>query len=244
MILPNVRASFGRNEVDAVLDLLARDEDQTRTAQERRMHEQGLDALLDDPRTLNALMASRGIGTVPAPLVFYLLVRHGLLEHGIGDRTLADYLAALLLEFGRGARAYAVDDADGDRFYYLVDIVQAMESATGREAFLLKVHLGDFALWLSGLFPGRITARVQRRGAPGLDYYDELGATGYRLAADSHDAEDHGLDVLYRTCADSFSALRVALNRVSDRYLFPTAGDPVDRLLRQVADRFRLGRRD
>ena len=32
--------------------------------------------------------------------------------------------------------------------------------------------------------------------------------------------------------------LRVALNRISDRDPFPVAGDPVDRVLRQVADQF------
>lgn len=243
MILPNVRASFGREEVETVLGLLAGDDDDARAGAERRMRERGLDALLDDPRTLNALMGSGGISAARARLAFYLLVRHMLLEHGVRDRTLADYLAALLIEFGRGDRAYTIEEADGERLEYLVDIVQTMESADGREAFLLKVHLGNFALWLSGLFPDRIAARVERRGAPGFAYYEQLGATGYRLAADSNDAENHGLDELYRSCAESFPALRIALNRISDRYLFPATGDPVDRLLRQVADRFRLGGR-
>src|SRR5690606_41670116 len=66
-----------------------------------------------------------------------------------------------------------------------------------------------------------------------------MGATGYALAADTADAESYGLDGLYRSCSRSFPALRVALNLISDRYLFPTKGDPINRLLRQVADRFR-----
>lgn len=240
MILPNVRASFGRHEVDHVLHLLAGDDERARGRHEARLEERGLDALLDDPRTLNALMAADGLSTAPARLAFYLLVRHALLEHGIRDRELADYLAALLINFGRGGRAYTVHDGDDDRFYYLVDIVQASESATGRRAFLLHAHLGNLALWKSGLFPDHITARVHRRGAPGIEYYEELGSTGYRRAADSDDAESHGLNEIYRTCAEAFTDLRIALNRISDRYLFPAAGDSIDRLLRQVADRFRL----
>jgi len=205
----------------------------------RRLREEGFDALLDDPRTLNALMSSGGISGAPAPLVFYLLVRHALLEDGIRDRVIADYLAALLLHFGVRDRARRVEEGSEERYDYLVDILQAIEYASGRHAFLLKAHLGNYALWLSGLFADHIVARVHRRGAPGLEYYEEVGATGYRMAADTSQAETYGLDRLYRTCAERFPALRMALNHIADRYLFPSAGDPIDRLLRQVADRFR-----
>jgi hypothetical protein len=114
--------------------------------------------------------------------------------------------------------------------------MEAAANATGHRQFLLRAHLGEYALWLSGLFPDYITARVQRRGAPGLGYYEELGASGYRSAADHRDAERNGLDRVYRSCAATFTGLRVALNRVSDRHLFPLRGDPVNRLLRQTND--------
>lgn len=239
MILPNVRASFGREEAGFLLGLTAGDDEGARRREEERLREEGIDAILDDPRTLNAVLASGGISTAPAPLVFYLLVRHALLEDGINNPVIADYLAALLLEFGRGDRARRpTDDADGREYDYLADLVEAIGGATGHDAFLLRAHLGNCALWLSGLFPDYITARVERRGAPGIRYYEEMGATGYRLAADTVDAENWGLDHLYRTFADNFPALRIALNRIADRHLFPMRGDPIDRLLRQIADRF------
>ncbi|NIQ54284.1 MAG: hypothetical protein GWN71_21220, partial [Gammaproteobacteria bacterium] len=73
-------------------------------------------------------------------------------------------------KFGEENRAYRIDDTDQTTYFYLVDILSDMDGATGRRAFLLRAHLGNFALWLSGLFPDRIQARV-RRGAPGLEYY-------------------------------------------------------------------------
>lgn len=240
MILPNVRASFGRAEASFVLGLLAAGDSKARERAEDRLREEGFDALLDDPRTLNAVLTSGGIEGAPPRLVFYVLVRHALLENGIQDRMIADYLASLLLEFGRGDRAQRIDAASDEQYTYLADIVQALGSASGRRAFLLRVHLGNRALWLSGLFPDYLMARVHRRGAPGIEYYEEMGATGYALAADTADAESYGLDELYRACSRSFPALRVALNHISDRYLFPTQGDPINRLLRQVADRFRM----
>jgi len=235
MILPNVRASFGRAEASYVIWLLTRGSETEQDQMYARVAEEGFDSVLDDPRTFNALLAHGGFSTASESLVLYLLVRHALLESSIDDRLLADYIAALLIAFGKGRRAYRVDD-EPPEFEYLVDIMQAAEAATGHRAFLLRAHLGEFALWSSGLFPDYITARVQRKGAPGLDYYEELGASGYRQAADHNAAQANGLDRVYRQCADDFPALRVALNRIADRHLFPRRGDSIERLLRQVRD--------
>src|SRR5690606_4701572 len=197
MILPNVRSSLGRDDVALLIGLLSQGDPRAREREEARVREEGLDAVLDDPRTLNALLGSDGISRIPSRLVFYLLVRHSLLEAGVESAAAADYLAAMLLEFGQSQRAYRPTEDWKETYRCLVDIVAALESAKGREAFLLRAHLGNFALWLSGLSPDHITARVNRRGAPGLRYYEEMGATGYRLAADCRDAEDWWLDVLY-----------------------------------------------
>jgi hypothetical protein len=239
MILPNVRASFGRNEAAYLLRLLAQGSTEARERLEDRLHGEGFDAVLDDPRTLNALMAAGGISPAPETLLFYVLVRHALLEQGITDRALADYLASLLIHFGERDRAFRIAEDDDQRYRYLVDIVEALERASGRRAFLLRAHLGNYALWLSGLFPDYVTARVERRGAPGLEYYEAMGASGFRVAAAFAEARRYGLNRLYERCAESFPHLRVSLNRIADRYMFPTHGDPVNRLLRQVADRFR-----
>lgn len=236
MILPNVRASFGRTEVGAILSAVAGSDSGARDELSARLRDGGLDALLDDPRTLNAVLTGEHHGS-PA-LVFYLLVRHALLESGLDDRTLADYIAAVLVEFGREDRAYRIAPDDPDTFFYLVDLVAAAETADGRRRFLVRAHLGNFALWLGGIFPDHVTYRVQRRGAPGLDYVEALGASGYRMAADSRIADQHGLSALYRTAADVFPELRIALNRVSDRYFFPGRKGSVGRLLRQVSDAF------
>jgi hypothetical protein len=236
VILPNVRASFGRPEASFIIWLLTRGSENERDRAEERLRVEGFDSILDDPRTLNALLAHGGFSSAPPPLVFYVLVRHAMLEGNITDRVMADYIAALLIEFGQGRRAYRIADEEQPEYHYLVDLLEAAEHATGHRQFLLRAHLGEYALWLSGLFPDHIAARVQRRGAPDLVYYEELGATGYRSAADHRDAERNGLGKVYRSCAETFTALRVALNRVSDRHLFPQRGDAINRLLRQTRD--------
>ena len=236
MILPTIRASFGRRDVLHLVHLIGRGDEELMRGAERRLDEEGADALLDDPRTLNALLTARE-ASAPTNLVFYVLVRHALLEVGIDDRGTADYVASLVVAFGQGSRAYRPSDTTTDEYHYLVDMVARLADADAREAFLLRSHLGNFSLWISGLFPDYLRARVRRRGAPTIRYYESMGSTGYRLAARSPEAKTLGVDKLLSDVAEHFGGVRMALNLVSDRYLWPDAGDPVERLLREVSTR-------
>jgi hypothetical protein len=236
MILPTIRASFSRRDVVHLVHLLGHGDEEIVAGAERRLDEEGADALLDDPRVLNALLTDPG-ASAPTSLVFYVLVRHALLEVGIRDRGTADYVASLLVAFGRAGRAYRVSEATTDEYHYLVDMVARLASADRREAFLLRSHLGNFSLWLSGLFPDYLESRSRRKGAPSLSYYERMGTTGYHLAAKSPEAAPLGLDRVLTEVADHFAGVRSALNLVSDRYLCPRGGDPVGRLLREVVTR-------
>lgn len=234
MILPNVRATFGRREAEILVSLAGPEG-------ERRLSEQGIDALLDDPLLVRSLLRRRGLDMTSAPLVFYLLVRHALLEREIHDRRLADYTAAVLLEFGRIGALSGVDRGAMPTSFYLADILGEIDRARGEREFLLRAHLGNLALWLAGVFPDYVTHRVQRRGAPPLSYYDELGASGFRSAAGMELALRHGLGDLFLRAADEFTHIRSALNGLSDALFFPHPRDAVERVLREVADSFQRG---
>ena len=165
------------------------------------------------------------------------MVRHTLLDLGLPNPHIADYLAALLVEFMEGGRAYRIARYDDKTYRYVVDLVADIESENSESRqFLLRAHLGNFSLWISGLFPDYVIARVHRKGAPGIDYYEDLGATGFRMASQCEIAGRYDLDRIYRDVANEFGVVRRALNRFSDRFFFPVARSSVDRLLRQVSD--------
>lgn len=237
MILPNVRASFSANEIDLLVRVLERETRRSRRALERQMIEEGLDSLLDHPGTFSALMKVGGVSAISPQLIFYVMVRRTLLDSGLDNPVVADYIAALLIDFAAGGRAYRIAPYDDVTYHYLVDLIADLEEETSeRRRFLLQVHLGNFSLWLSGLFPDYVVAHVERRGAPGFSYYEDLGATGYRMASTCELAGQFDLASVYIEVADGFRAVRRALNRVSDRYFFPRPVSPVDRLLREVTD--------
>jgi hypothetical protein len=189
---------------------------------------------LDDPRIRNLLLTDTDV-SVPPSVIFYVLVRQALLEGGIDDETTSDYVASMLVSFGEAGRAYRISGEDESEFHYLTDMVSELQSADGRRRFLLRVHMGDFALWMSGLFPDYLEARTRRKGAPPISYFERLGATGYLGASESLEAGELGMDTVLRGVANQFSAVRTALNRISDRHFWPGSGDPVGRLLREVS---------
>lgn len=234
MILPSLKATFGKRETQWLLGVLSGTEVDADDPGLDEVGRGGMDAMLDDRRTLGAILDDRTLVPAPAGLVLYVMLRHALLEHSIESPALADYVAALVLEFGGGRRSYRIDPDDDREYFYLVDILQDLAGARGARAFLLRVHLGNFSLWLSGLFPDYVTYRERRKGAPGLSYFEDMGRSGYSMAADDPHAGFASLDGVFRDMARTFGPLRRALNEFSDRYVQPCPTSPVDRLFRQA----------
>jgi len=157
---------------------------------------------------------------------------------GEDDRALADYVAAIVLHFGVRDRATRIAEGDDEVYTTLASLLADVDSADARRSFLVRVHLGNYALWLSGLFPDHVESRRWRRGGPDLGYYEEMGRRGYQLAASHRLATEFGVGPLFDAAADRFGVLRLALTRVSDVLLFPHRHTP-ERLMRQVADESR-----
>jgi hypothetical protein len=226
MIRADTRARLGAADLQLVILLLSRGSASRRVQLEHRLSGGGPDALLDAPELLERMLALRTVLVPSEPLLFYVLVRRVLQARGIDDRELADYLAALLIEFGRRDRAWRVDWNDDERHRYLVDILADLEQSTEPRRFRVMAHLGNYALWLAGLFPDYIAARRVRRAGPDVSYYDAMGRRGYGMASDHALAEQWGLAAIFGLAADRFSDVRDALNEVSARVLFPTPHRP------------------
>jgi hypothetical protein len=173
----------------------------------------GLDAVLDRREVAAFLLSASLPGPSPS-LLFYVLVRHSLLDQGIEDPMVADYFAAVLREFGNRQRATRIDDVDDHDHQYLVDILADRAASQGDRQFKVMVHLGNYAIWFSGLFPERIAAQ-RHRGGPDVSYYETLGGMGFAEASEHELAERTGLEEILRTAAERVHQVRLALNGVS-----------------------------
>src|SRR5207245_23144 len=99
-----------------------------------------------------------------------------------------------------------------------------LKTADDRTSFFIRVHIGNYSLFLSGVFHERIRFRAEARGFPDLRYYEGLGRTQYRVASDHRLARRYELSQVLSTLAERFGTTRLALNDIADR-LF-SLGDP------------------
>ncbi len=235
MILPNVRSRLREPDFRLVELALSRGDARARARYHQLLLDAGPDRLLDEPGLLEGLLAVRSLVLPSPPLFAYVAVREVLRAVAVDDRDVADYLAALLLEFGDHDRHARVRRHDDKTYRYLVDIVSELtdQESGGERSFLLQAHLGNLSLWFAGLFPDRIAALRHRDGGPDLPYYDELGRQGYDGASRHPLAGRFGVSEIYETAAERFPALRVAFNRLSDRVFFPRVYTS-DRVLRSL----------
>jgi hypothetical protein len=238
MILADTRHRLTRDDAQLAARILARDSGEEISQLEGRIADEGIDAVLDDPRLPGALLRHPRGAHASFALFAYVMIRHAMRNAGEGDRGLADYVSSVVIHFGFRDRAHRISESDDEIYNALAQLVGDVGDEDGRRSFLVRTHLGNYALWLSGLFPDFIEHRRWRRGGPDLGYYEELGRRGFQLAADHRLAEEHGLASLYASAADRFGVLRVALNAVSDALFFPALQSP-ERLMRQVQDEAR-----
>jgi len=224
MILADTRHRLTRDDAQLAARILAHDSGEQLATFESRLADEGIDAILDDPRLPGALRRHPRGAHASFMLFAYVMIRQALRNAGENDRGLADYVTSIVVHFGIRDRAHRLCEDLNDPDF--------------RRSFLVRTHLGNYALWLSGIFPDHIEQRRWRRGGPNLEYYEEMGRRGFQLAADHHLAEAHGLAPLYATAAERFGVLRTALNAVSDALFFPHV-QTAERLMRQVRDESR-----
>lgn len=184
--------------------------------------EDSLAMVLDQDKLLRAVLELPAPLSISPELYFYVIVRRSLKDAGIDDLEIADYVAATLADHAGGRRHHS--SGSGDRpeadFTYHVDIIEKMTDASATERFFLEVQCGNRFLVLTGLFPHFLTRRAERRGAPGLEYYEGVARHAFLVAGRHPLAEELAVREVYRRLGDCFSETRRALNRMAGDRLF------------------------
>jgi len=224
LIQSNCRAQFAAEDIEFILSVLGGKIGTAECLIKLLSDEDSRDLILDDEALLHALLERRGCLNVSSRFYFYVLVRHVFRRADIQERAVADYVAELLSEFVLSERSRCLVPGQPNSLDYFFEMLGALKTADDRTSFYIRVHMGNYSLFLSGVFPDRIRFRAEARGFPDLKYYEQLGKTQYRVASDHRLAHRYELTGVLATLAERFGATRLALNDISER-LF-SLGDP------------------
>ena len=218
MIKANCRDRFTAEDFDFIVRTLSRTERDSVTLVDLLTDEVARDAILDDPRLFQIVLEHNAPLTISPQLYFYLLVRHVLKQTGLNNRMVSDYVASVLERFSQTARMRSPADGRSTTIQYVSDMMVALQKATPHQSFLIRAHMGNYSLFITGIFHETVQSRSQR-GAPDLSFYEDVGRSSFKAVARHQVARSCELTGVYEALADGFHDVRVALNRLADSML-------------------------
>ena len=235
VIQPNCRVQFTAEDFDFILSVLGPKVGTAEGLVKLLTDEESRDLILDDEDLLRAVLEHRSCLRISTHFYFYILVRQVFRRSSILERGVADYVAEVLAEFSRMERTECRPHGQAQPLDYFFEMLGALQTADDTTRFYLRAHIGNYSLFLSGIFPDRIRFRTEVKGAPDLKYYEELGRSNYRVASDHRLARKYDLDGIFNTLSERFKTTRLALNDLGERLI--TLGDieaPVHMLLKKT----------
>lgn len=225
MIKANCRERFTAADFDFVVKTLSRSERDSVNLVDLLTDADARDGILDSPRLVESLLGGRVPLNISPQLYFYVLLRHVLKETGLNDRNVSDYLASLLENFSQTARMKSPGEGQTNPIQYVSDMLIALRNASPVQTFLIRAHVGNYSLFITGIFHDTVQSRSQR-GAPDVSFYEDVGRSNFRVAAGHQVARSCALSEVFETLADGFHDARLALNRLSDSLLHLDSAPP------------------
>ncbi len=236
MIRANCRDKFNADDFTFIVNSLARDAKNEVALTDLLTDPESRDEILDHNELLQKVVQKSGVSKISPYLYFYILTRKTFLENDIDDREITDYIACMLAEFCSAKRSQAISQNHSRSYHYLVDIMTDFAEASSFEAFFLRSHLGNYALFMTGFFPDAIFRKsTYGRKAPSFEYYEKMGESSYRWASQHRLAIKYSQVEILATLAERFRQVRIALNSLADNYVDIQNGrDSMDKMLRQI----------
>ena len=175
--------------------------------------------MLDLKEVLRGILDSPSALQVSPDFYFYVLIRHAFMQADISDPDIADYVSGVLArKIGTQSNDPLQDLARG--YTHASDFLAIISTAKGGMKYHLQVAAGNQFLVLTGLFPGFITKRNERCGAPDLAFYESFAQRAFKGAAECPHARGKVPRQLLGALAEVMPQARKSLNRIAEEFVF------------------------
>ena len=156
----------------------------------------------------------------PLRRMFAGLAEHAFFSHlGVADPPLIDYLSALLTRFIHHDDVYRLRGSSGQPLTELTEMVIEAERlpAGGRVRRDYYRHIGDFALFWTGVYPEAVERLRSRACKDALVSYTAQGKRGYLLTSRMEEEQHHDAEAdLFRRLSEQFEVCAVGLRKVRE----------------------------
>jgi len=143
---------------------------------------------------------------------------------GLNDPAVTGYIAHMLCEFYDARNLYKVRDEAGHPIEELDEMVRAADPVNGTAASFdeeraLRKHIGDYALFVGGMYPEAADAPSTRRHhRPTLEELIRAGKESYYIVSQFNLFEYEKEAPLFARLSDSFERCILGLTLVRDEF--------------------------
>ncbi len=137
----------------------------------------------------------------------------------VEDSSVTAYIAALLCDFTQAENLYKIHDAQGRPLEDVGEMLVASNPLLEAESFdrerQVRKHIGDFTLFLSGMFPESIRNwRLRQQRIDSFVDYVKAGKESYFIVSEFNLFEYRKVAPLFRRLSDDFEMCVYGLNLV------------------------------
>jgi hypothetical protein len=154
----------------------------------------------------------------PLRRMFAGLAEHAFFSHlGVADPHLTDYLSRLLTRFLHFDSIYRLRNEAGKPITELTEMVIEAEHlpAGGKTRLEYYRHIGDFALFFTGVYPESLERLRSRMSKDAMVNYTAQGKRSYLITSRLEEQEHHDAEAdLFRRLSEQFELCAVGLRRV------------------------------
>jgi hypothetical protein len=165
---------------------------------------------------------------------FLTMARKSFGELGVGDQAIVGYVAAVMTEFARADRLYALRTASGHTIDSVVQMLVETDKARADDPSIectreARRYVGDYSLFMSGLF----RTHVEKDGA--LEYYMEEGRRSYWAVSELDLTMFRTGFLMFQQLSTNFEYYSGALDYMRKAYFAPQPSQsPFDQFLHEV----------
>ncbi len=158
----------------------------------------------------------------PLRRMFAGLAEHAFFSHlGVADPPLTDYLSKLLTRFLHFDAVYRLRNESGKPITELTEMVIEAEHlpAGGRTRREYYRHIGDFALFWTGVYPEALDRLRSRMCRDAMVSYTAQGKRSYLITSRLEEQENHDSEAdLFRRLSEQFELCAVGLRKVREEW--------------------------
>ena len=158
----------------------------------------------------------------PLHQFFTAMVEHNYEEIGVRSVEVQSYVATLLTEFCEAENLYKIKSIDGRALCDVGEMLLESDPVYGtapsfdRERQVRK-HIGDYALFFTGMFPESLNAqRLRRSRMESLVDFVKAGKESYYIVSKFEHFEYAKVAPLFASLSQNFEECVFCLNRVKD----------------------------